>query len=154
MAFYETNFTIASTDGSEEIEIRNPNLSLKTLKLTRVGVVSETPFAVYQFNRYTSLATHNAGSVQQTVYKWNPASGAPACEVWVGPSGSITWNGSVDYAHDEQLDTSDAGDDAEWIPAKYLDQANQILLTSNNSFRMRLPAGAQATYTIKILWEE
>lgn len=155
MAVYETNFAVSSSDGSEEIEIRNPNLSLKSIRILRVGVVSEASFSVFRFTRYTAIASHESSPVaaQQSVYEFDAAGASPAGQVWMGEAGSITWNGSADYVHDEQLDPSDAGDDAEWVPSKYHDQDNQIVIAQNRSMRIQLPEG-QNDYTIKILWEE
>ena len=109
---YQTNFTINSTDGSEKIELRNPAQSGKKLELLKIGVVSDAGFEVFGLRRYDELATHDSPT-QVEVYKWDPSGDAPVGEVYWGAASTISFQGSIDFVHDEQLDSGDGGDDAE-----------------------------------------
>lgn len=149
---YQTNFMISSIDGSEKIELRNPASSGKKLEVLKVGIVSEAGFEVFKFRRYDNLANHDAPT-SVSVYKWDPASSAPVGGVYWGATATIDFQGSVDWAHDEQLDSGDGGDDAEVIFAKYFPGTEQVIVPEGCSFRVLLPE-SQAEWTIKIIWQE
>lgn len=156
MAKYQTNFQVDSIDGSEMIELRNPSGSGKNIRLLKIGIVSETSFAVYDLQRFDALATHSSAPdapTQAEAFKWSPTQSNAVGEVWYGSSVSIVFNGTLDLHHDEQLDASDAGDDAEMIFSKYFD-GEQIALVPGTSARFEIPPDAQANYWIKLTWEE
>lgn len=98
------------------------------------------------------MATHSSPT-QADVYKWNPTHSAPVGQVWYGDAASITFTGTMDFHHDEQMDSSDAGDDTEIIFGKYFN-GEQITMVQGTSARFELPAGVQADYWIKIIWQE
>lgn len=149
---YQTNFTINSTDGSEKIELRNPAQSGKKLELLKIGVVSDAGFEVFGLRRYDELATHDSPT-QVEVYKWDPSGDAPVGEVYWGAASTISFQGSIDFVHDEQLDSGDGGDDAEIIFAKYFPGTEQVVIVENTSLQVTLPVG-QANWTIKLVWQE
>jgi hypothetical protein len=160
---YQTNFQVSSVDGSEKIELRNPANSGYRLELLKLGIVSDAEFSVFglrlrhQTNRvvrrYDALATHD-GPTAVTEYEWDPAGPSPAGQVFWGADATIDFQGSVDFAHDEQLDSSDGGDDAEVIPAKYFPGSEQIVIPEGCSLRLILPPDAQSDYKIKFVWQE
>lgn len=152
MAKYQTNFTINSTEGSEKIELRNPAASGKSIELLKFGVVSDAGFAVFGFRRFDALATHDSPTAA-TIYKWNPAHASPVAQVNYGATGTITFTGSVDFAHDEQLDSADGGDNAEIIFAKYFPDSEEIIIPQGTSLQIILPTG-QADWTLKLIWQE
>lgn len=155
MAKYQANVAVTSTDGSELIELRNPSGSGKTLEVLKIGVVSDVGFSIYSFTRYDDLATHEAlpAPSQIDVYKWNPGHASPAGEVWFGDAGSMVFQGNIDFAHSEQMDSGDGGDDAEIIFGKYLD-GEQIAMVPGTSARFEIPTDASASYIVKIIWQE
>ena len=155
MAKYQSNISVSSIDGSELIELRNPSGSGKNLEVLKLGVVSDVGFSIYSFTRYDDLATHESfpAPIQIGVYQWNPSHSAPVGEVWFGETGSITFNGSLDFEHAEQMDSGDGGDDAEIIFGKYLD-GEQIVMAPGTSARVAIPSDASASYIVKIIWQE
>lgn len=155
MAKYQSNVAVTSVDGSELIELRNPSGSGKNLEVLKIGVVSDVGFSVYSFTRYDALATHEAlpAPSEMEVYRWNPNDSAPVGEVWFGDSGSMVFQGNLDFEHAEQMDSGDGGDDAEIIFGKYLD-GEQIVMVPGTSARFAIPSDASASYIVKIIWQE
>lgn len=115
-------------------------------------MVCDVGFAVFQLRRYDALADHDSPD-QKTVYKWNPVDSGSVGEVYVGSMAQIAFSGSVDWAHDEQLDSGDGGDDAEIIFAKYFQGTEQVILKEGTSLSVILPE-AQADWVVKFIWKE
>ncbi len=160
-SLYETNFTLEldiPTD-EERVEIRNPSASTKHLHITRVGITSQSEFAVFRLTRYNELATHGTGGdapTAQTVYKWLSDDAATSMEIYSGEPGvQLIWPNSsaIDYLHDFQLDPSDAGDDDKLQFNQYLSEDHTVVILPNTSASLQFPAG-QGTFIVKILARE
>jgi hypothetical protein len=137
----------------KKIELRNPASSGYRLELLKLGIVSDAGFSVFGLRRYDALATHD-GPTAVTEYEWDPAGPSPVGQAFWGADATIDFQGSVDFVHDEQLDSSDGGDDAEVIPAKYFPGNEQIVIPEGCSLRLILPPDAQSDYKIKFVWQE
>lgn len=159
---YKTNFVVSGNESAttEQIVFENPSGSGKLARMyTPLSVIADQGFMIWEIKRYTSLPTHGTGGnapTAQTIYKMDSSIPAAACEVYVGDASASfsSFSGmTVDWLDTVSLDGSDAGDDMERIPSKYLPEGHAMVVRPGECMTITVPAGL-IDYTIVIIFEE
>ncbi len=157
MPTFDTEVQIQGTTTElETIEIRNPSNSGVSISIMRVGVVAEATFQEWIFQRYDGPATHGTPTPDAaSVYERKVPLPDAACEVYYSSTAaSFDWsNVTVTWRHTEQIDSSDAGDDAEVIFFKYFEEEHEVLIAPGESLSITVPA-AELPYRVVITWAE
>lgn len=157
---YKTNFTVTGTESgmSEQIVLENPSDSGKLARVyIPLSVVADQSFTIWKLKRRDTLPTHGIegnSPTEQTLYKNDSASPSAACKVFTGEPGvALTFSGAVTWLDTVSLDASDAGDDMERIPAKYLPVDHALVIRPGECLSITIPQGV-VEYTIIMLFEE
>jgi hypothetical protein len=157
---YKTNFIItgAASGTSEQIALENPIASGKLARVyVPLSVVADQSFTVWTLHRRDALPTHGVDGnapTEQTIYKNDSASPSAVCKVFTGePDVALTFGGSITWLDTVSLDASDAGDDMERIPAKYLSEDHALVIRPGECLSITVPEGV-VEYTIIMLFEE
>lgn len=157
---YKTNFVVtgAASGTSEQIVLENPSGSDKLARVyVPLSVVADQSFTVWTLHRRDALPTHGVDGnapTEQTLYAMDSASPPPVCNLFTGEPGvALTFGGSVTWLDTVSLDASDAGDDMERIPAKYLPEDHALVIRPGECLSITVPEGV-VEYTIIMLFEE
>jgi hypothetical protein len=160
MSAYESTFTVTGNPSAvlQTVELKNPAASGKALRVLRIGVNAEATFQTWEACRYNGHATHGIGPDAPStgdIHKRNSADGASVASIFYSSNqDSFDWSSVTEtYCHPETIDASDAGDDAEIIFCKYIDQVDALVINQGESMSIKIPAG-ELDYTIGILWKE
>lgn len=157
---YKTNFPVTGSAAgtTEQIVLENPIASTRLARVyIPLSVVADQSFTVWHIRRRNALPTHGTGEdapTEQTLYAMDSNSPAATCKVYVGTPGTgLTFGGTVTWLDTVSLDASDAGDDMERIPAKYLPEDHALVIRPGECMSIEVPEG-DVGYTIIMLFEE